>query len=544
MIQIYKIRGIAVFFFFCFCYLIVIANLVYLQLVQHSFFTQLGEKQYHVTITSLPPRGIILDRSGNNFLALNKDTLAAFMLPRQLEMRPKLEKFLAKHFPSALERLKTHPHAHFLYVQRKLTAEQIDLIANSGIIDIKFLSEPSRFYPLPAAASLIGITDIDNKGLFGLELQFDKDLAGTPSTVVLEKDARSGHFYFKKETTKEGLSGKPLKLTIDSDIQFLAHEALLETMQRFQAKEGAVVIMDPITGDILAMTNTPTFNPNNFHETDLAITKNRVVTEAYELGSVFKICAALAALEEHVVTLDELIDCKNTKTTFIDGRKINTVNEAGIIPFEEVIAQSNNIGIAQVAQRLGSKIYDHYVRLGFGKKTGIPFPGENKGFINPPNKWSKQSIISLSYGYEVSANLLQLARAFSIIGNGGYWIDPRLTFNQPITNKKEKIYGDESIEIIQNMLEKTTAQGTAKKAHIKGYRVMCKTGTANMLENGHYNPDRNIYTCAGIVEKGDYKKVIVVFIKEAAQKDLYASMVAAPLFEEIAEKILIKDRII
>ena len=177
------------------------------------------------------------------------------------------------------------------------------------------------------------------------------------------------------------------------------------------------------------------------------LTKNTVVTEAYELGSVFKICVALAALEEGVVTPDELIDCKNTKTTFIDGRKINTVHEAGIIPFEEVIAQSNNIGIAQVAQRLGTKIYDHYPRLGFSKKSGIPFPGENKGFINPPNKWSKQSIISLSYGYEVSANLLQLARAFSIIANGGYWIDPRITFDNQLPRNKKKLYSDESIPL-------------------------------------------------------------------------------------------------
>lgn len=543
MIQILKIRGIITFFFFCLCYLVVLGNLVYLQLIQYQFFTQLGEKQYHLTITSLPPRGVITDRSGN-FLAINKDSLAAFMLPRQLEMRPQLEKFLAKHFPAALERLRTHKNAHFLYIHRKLTPEQLDQILKSNITDIKILAEPNRFYPLPAAGSLIGLTDIDNKGLFGLELQFDKQLAGTPNTVILEKDARSGHFYFKKETTQEGHTAQIVSLTIDSDLQFLAHEALQETVHKYGAKEGAVIIIDPLSGDILAMTNVPTFNPNNFNEKNLALTKNTAVTEAYELGSVFKICSALAALEEGVVTPDELIDCKNTESTYIDGRKINTVHAAGIIPFSEVIAQSNNIGIAQVAQRVGTKLYDHYSKLGFGKKTGIPFPGENKGFINPPHSWSKQSIISLSYGYEVSANLLQLARAFCIIANGGYWIDPRLTLDQLNNGKKQKLYGDESITIIKDLLEKTTAQGTARKAHIKGYRIMCKTGTANMLENGHYNPDHNIFTCAGIVEKDDYQKVIVVFIKEVAQKDLYAATVAAPLFEEIAEKILIKDRII
>ncbi len=544
MIQTSKIRGISIFFFFCFCYLIVLGNLIYVQLIQHNFFANLGEKQYHVSITCLPPRGLILDRSGKNFLAINKDALAAFILPRQLEMRPRLEKFLSAHFPQALIRLKKHPQAHFLYIQRKLTPAHIALIQSSGITDIHLLSEPSRFYPVPAAASLLGITDIDNKGLFGLELQFDEQLAGSASTVILEKDARSGHFYFKKETRLHGAESKSLQLTIDSDLQFLAHETLAETVAKYNAKEGAVIIMDPETGDILAMTNIPTFNPNNFNESDISLTKNRVVTETYELGSVFKICSALAALEEGVVTPEELIDCKNTKTAYIDGRKINTTQEAGVIPFEEVIATSNNIGIAQVAQRLGSKLYDHYRKLGFGIKTGIPFPGENKGFINPPNQWSKQSIISLSYGYEVSANLLQLARAFSIIANGGYWIDPQLVINNKSHQKGQKLYGDSSISIVQNMLEKTASKGTARKAQIQGYRIMCKTGTANMLENGHYNPDRNIFTCAGIIEKDDYKKVIVVFIKEAEQKDLYASTVAAPLFEQVAEKILIKDRII
>ncbi len=542
MTHIHKNRSILILLFFFIGYLIAVINLVYLQLVQHQFFVQLGQKQYQTSITSLPPRGLIIDRTGKHFLALNKDSIAAFILPRQLEMKPQLQKFLAKYFPHANERLATHSHAHFLYVQRKLTPQQIDLITNSGITDIKFLNEPSRYYPLPASASLIGLTDIDNKGLFGLELEFDQQLSGTPSTVVLEKDARSGHFYFSRHLDQEGSSAQQLQLTIDSDLQYLVYETLLETVAKYNAKEGAAIIIDPQNGDILAMVNVPSFDPNNFKDIDPALTKNTCVTEAYELGSVFKICTALAALEENVVTPDELIDCKNTKTTYIDGRKINTVHEAGIIPFEQVIAQSNNIGIAQVAKRLDTKLYNHYLRLGFSKKTGIPFPGENKGFINPPANWSKQSIISLSYGYEVTANLLQLARAFSIIANGGYWIDPRLTFDRQQT--KQKLYHDEPIAIVKNMLEQTTAQGTARKAHIKGYRVMCKTGTANMLEDGHYNPDRNIFTCAGIIEKNGYQRVIITFIKEAAQKDLYASMVAAPLFEQIAEKMLIKDRII
>ena len=544
MIQTYKIRSIFLFLFFCICYFVVLANLIYLQVIQYKFFTQLGQKQYNVVITTFPNRGAIIDRSGKSFLAINKDSLAAFILPHQLEMKPQLQKFLAKHFPQALERLKTHPDAQFLYVQRKLTQSQIDLITNSGITDIQFLNEPSRFYPLASATPLIGLTNIDNKGISGLELQFDSYLAGTPSMVALEKDARSGQFYFKKEMRQQGLEGNNLILTIDNDLQFLAYEALQETLQKFNAKEGGVVIMDPQTGEILALVNAPSFDPENFNEQDIQNCKNTIITQTYELGSVFKICTALAALEEQVVMRDELIDCKNCKTTFIDGRKINTVKEHGIIPFEQVIAQSNNIGIAQVAKRLDHKLYDHYCRLGFGKKTGICFPGEAKGFINPPSKWSKQSIISLSYGYEITATLLQLARAFSIIANGGFWIEPHITFDIAKKQPSPKLYNDQALNTIKDILEKTTLEGTAHKAKIHGYRIMCKTGTANLLENGQYNPDKNIFTCAGILEKNDYQKVIVTFIKEVAAKDQYASTVAAPLFEQIAQKLLIKDQII
>jgi len=292
------------------------------------------------------------------------------------------------------------------------------------------------------------------------------------------------------------------------------------------------------------MLSYPYFDPNSPHMAQSENFKNKIITDAHELGSVMKVCAALAALEEGVVTPDELIDCKNCLTTHIDGRTINTVQAHGVIPFTDVIALSNNIGIAIVAKRLGEKLYDHYKRLGFGCKTGIKFPGENCGYLNPPENWSKQSIISLSYGYEVSMTLLQLASAFSIIATG-YKTIPTLIVNPCASyGTHERLYSDTTLNTIKGILEKTTLYGTARRAAIKGYRVMSKTGTANMLVDGKYNPDKNIYTCAGIVEKDDYQRVIVTFVKEAQQKNIYASTVAVPLFESIAERMLIHDRII
>ena len=559
-----KLRITIVFFVFCSLYSIIAINLYVIQIKQHNFYSQLATQQYNVTITKKPPRAPILDRSGK-YLALNKERISAFILPKHVVSKETLEPFLQTHFPNALDRFHKNPGKQFMYIKRKLTDEQIQHIKNADLFDIKLLTEPSRFYPISAAASLIGLTDIDNNGLFGMELHYNTLLAGSPTTYTLQKDARSGHFYFEKETKVAGQEGKSIQLTIDSDLQFLAHEELQTTLEKFNAKEGAIIIMDPKTGEIFTMVTYPHFDPHHTQNLDLKLTKNTIVTDTYELGSVFKVFSALAALEEGVVVADEPIDCKNKKTAYIDGRRINTVIPHGIIPFIDVVALSNNIGIAIVAKRLHEKLYDHYLRMGFGKKTGITFLGEQSGFINHPSNWSKQSIISLSYGYEISATIMQLARAFCMIANNGYLITPTLildtvsvysSISPEVTrsvhpevtrrieeNEKKQLYSQESIDTIKNILEQTTRRGTSKRAAIKGYRIMSKTGTAIMLVDGQYTRGKNLFTCAGIVEKDDYQRVVVVFVKEVEQKNLYAATVAAPLFERVTERMLIHERV-
>ena len=542
----YKTRIIITFLLFCFLYLIVIVNLFFIQVKNNNFFTDLGEKQYKVTVTTHPSRAPIYDRSGKHFLAMNKDSVSAFILPKVLTEPKQLEKFLKNNFPLAYKRLQNNRTSNFMYVARRLTPAQINHIKESAIADIQFLNEPGRFYPIESAGHITGITDIDNKGLFGLELLFNKQLAGKPTTRSLHKDARSGHFYFDKETTITGEQGKPLITTIDSDLQFLAYEELQKSMDECEAKEGSVIIMNPKNGEIVAMANLPTFDPNETRELDLCLTRNRIITDAYELGSVIKVLAALASLEEGIVGPDDLIDCENVKTAYVDGRKINTVPSSvdGIIPFSRVIEKSNNIGIAKVVKELGSRLYDHYTRMGFGKKTHVQLPGEHDGFVNPPHKWSKQSIISLSYGYEISATLIQLARAFCIIANGGYAVQPTLIVTDTPPKLGNALYSERTINSMKTILEKTVEQGSAKKARINGYRVMGKTGTANLLINGQYCPTKNIYTFAGIVEKDSYQRVIVAFINEVPKKGVYASTIAAPLFERIAQRTLIHDKII
>ncbi|HSW73865.1 MAG TPA: penicillin-binding protein 2 [Candidatus Limnocylindria bacterium] len=541
----YKLRSTLVFLGFCGLYLVVAINLYIIQIAHHTFYEQLGQKQYNSGVTILPPRACIYDRSGTLPLAMNRESLSAFLLPKTISSPDSLKPFLQQHFPQAYERLEHAKGTYFMYIARKLTDAQLELIQTNALPDIQLLNEPNRFYPVPSAGHVLGITDIDNKGLFGLELFYNEQLAGTPSSYSLEKDARSGHFYFKKQTMVEGKEGTPLCLTLDGTLQFLAYEELKATMEKFKAKEGSVIVMNPATGEIIVMVTFPDFDPNNTKNIIMEYTKNRIVTEEFELGSAIKPFGALASLAEKVTTADELIDCQNTITAYVDGRRVNTVKSsvAGVITFSEVIEKSNNIGIVKVIRRLGTKLYDHYTRIGFGKKTGIEFLGERSGFVNHPHNWSKQSFVSLSIGYEMSATLLQLACAFCMIANDGYSIIPTLIKGTPPRRSPEPLYDAATMATLKQILEKTVQQGTAKKAQIKGYKVMCKTGTANLLVNGQYDSTRNIYTSAGIVEKGNYQRVIVTFIKECPQKDMYASSVSAPLFERVAEKTLIHDKI-
>jgi len=538
-----KIRSVIIFLFFLALYLIILGNIFYIQIIQKPFFSNLGKQQYHVTLTTHPARALIYDGNGKP-IAINAECLSAFILPNQIEAPDRLFAFLKKYFSPAFERWQRNKTKHFLYIKRRLSPSELLFIKEHAIKDIKFIKEPCRFYPSETMGTIIGITDIDNNGLFGIEQIYNDKLKGHATICTLERDARSGNFYFNKKTNVQGKEGMPAYLTIDSDLQFLAYEELKDILERFEAKEGGVVIINPITGAVLTSISYPDFDPNDTKTLQQSHTKNFPLTEGYEVGSVIKVFSAMAALEEGAVTPDEMIDCEGKRTTYIDGMKVNTVAAHGIMPFAEVVQKTNNIGTAKVAMRIGEKLYDHYKKLGFNKKTAINFPGEHQGFITHPSRWSKRSIISLSFGYEIRVTMMQLAQAFGIIANNGRFMPLHLIKGKQSV-ASQPLYSQQTIDQIKEILTNTVLKGTAHRARIKGYHVMGKTGTANLIENGKYNDKKNIFTFSGIIEKGDYKRVIVTYVKESQVKRLlYASMVAAPLFERVAEKMLIHDKII
>ncbi|MEX2437965.1 MAG: penicillin-binding protein 2 [Candidatus Babeliales bacterium] len=541
-IQLDTMRLSIIFMIFCLIYAIALIHLFFTQIINHHFYTDLAQRQYQTTINSMPTRGIIYDRNEHP-LALNKESISACITPRSLKHPAQVAAFLERYFPEAHERLKNNHKKHFIYIKRKLSPEELQLIETSNCPDILLLKEASRYYPFACCATITGITDIDNNGSFGIELTANDLLAGKPTTYLLQQDGRSKRYHTKKETTRQGLPAQSVYLTIDGSLQFLATQELEKTVKKFNAKHAACIIMNPDTGEILTMTNWPHYDPHNTAQLDMSLTSNKCITQSYELGSVMKPAVALAALNERVVEPNELIDCENTTTTMLDGRPINTVYAAGEIPFWEVMVVSNNIGMAKVAQRLGEKLYDYYERMGFGKKSSIPLPGEQAGFINHPANWSKQSLISLSYGYEIRTTLLQLAQFFSIIANGGYAIQPQILRqkNEPAAPlKKKRLFRKNSITTMHEILTRTTPW----RAQLQGYTVMGKTGTANMLSDGLYDSSKNLYTFGGIIQKGSYKRVIITFVQEADTPNLYASQVAAPLFRRIAERLVVHEHVI
>lgn len=536
----YKIRLGVVLILFGLFFSIILIRLFLLQIYQKNFFRVLASQQYNFLVKVNLPRGEIFDRSGSELLAFNRSVPSAFILPHQFSEQEKTESFLKRFYPVVYKKMKARPDKHFLWLDRVLTADQVETLKKNGTSDIHFIDEPRRFYFSPASAHLIGFTDIDSRGISGIELELEKWLGGKPMQLTVQKDARSKNFYFGKEIEKEGYCGKPIRLTIDKNIQNLVFDELESAVQSYQAVSGSVLVLDPDTGHVIAMTNYPSFDPNQKNIQKLDVTKNFIVTECFELGSVMKAFLALAALAEGVVTLDEVFDCQG-KIAYINGVKVENWKSLGELSFADVIKFSSNVGTAKVAMRLGTKLYEHLKKTGFGTKTGIEFPGEREGFVNPPKNWSRSSPIVMSFGYEIMASLLQLGRAFCIFSNGGYLVHPTLLMEPKIKknySKKIKLYSDDVISKMRQILS-----GVGALHPIRGCTVMGKTGTARCASHGGYSNKEHVYTFAGIVEKGDFKRVIVTFINRPQKTHLWASEVAAPLFQRVAERMLIYESV-
>jgi cell division protein FtsI (penicillin-binding protein 3) len=539
--------------------LVICARLVNLQVVHYGDFEQRAQRQQQRTIEVSARRGIIFDRSGHE-LAMSVSVDSAFAVPSEIPDQQNTAHVLAKvlHTDSAdiLARFKSS--RAFCWVARKLDPQTADRIRALNLKGIYFQKEPKRFYPKrELAAQVLGYVGMDDEGLGGIERGFEAELHGQPGKMLISRDAR-GKWLGRVEHEPD--AGQNIVLTIDEKIQYIAERELEQAMHDTHAEAGTVIVQDPRTGEVLALANRPTFNPNNFRGISPAQMKNRAVSDIYEPGSTFKIVTIAAALEEKVTQPEELIDCQ-MGSIVINGMRIHDHKPYGLLNVEQIIAKSSDVGAIKVGLRLGDQRFDQYIRaFGFGSQTGIELPGETRGLTKPVSRWSKVSIGAISMGQEIGISAVQLAGLISTIANNGVWVAPRIIKSSASANVKtassnrggsiapvslrsaeqKRVISPDTAAKMRRMLEAVVDKGgTGPKAQLEGYSAAGKTGTAQKVDpaTGAYSKTKYVASFAGFAPIHDPAVTIVVILDSAVGLH-QGGQISAPVFKRIAQQVL------
>jgi len=433
----------------------------------------------------------------------------------------------------------------FVWIARKIPGETATLIKQANISGLGFIRESKRSYPKGTLCShILGFAGLDNQGLEGLELFYDQQLVGKKGWSVFLRDAKQRKLI---ETNvlpaKDGFS---LLLNIDEVIQFIAEKELDKVIKKYNAKAGNIVIIEPFTGRILAMASHPTYNPNNFQETQPQLYRNRTICDFFEPGSVFKIVTATAALAENKVFEEDKFFCEQGSYR-LANHILHDHRPHGWLTFKGVIVESSNIGVTKVAQLLGPELIYKYANLfGFGKTLGIDLKGEVEGILKPPRLWSKTSIGAVPIGQEVCVTTLQLASAISTIANGGLLMRPFLVDavidkdniavkkNYPLVLKR--VMSEDTARRIKEILVEVVESGTGKAAKTDLFKIAGKTGTAQKVEKGGYSHSKFIASFIGFAPADDPKIAMAITFDEP--HPYFGGVVAAPLFKEISVQIL------
>jgi cell division protein FtsI (penicillin-binding protein 3) len=439
-------------------------------------------------------------------------------------------------------------HRTFCWVARKADAEVIERIRALNLQGIHFQKEPKRFYPKrELAAQVLGYVGTDDQGLSGLEWQFNQQLQGKPGKLMISVDARKRWF---ASVEKEPEAGNNVVLTIDQNIQYIAERELDRGMEETHAIAGTVIVENPHTGEILALTNRPTFNPNIRKEIKNEALKNRAVSDVYEPGSTFKMVTISAGLEEKITRPDEMFDCQ-MGSIVINGMRIRDSRPHGMLSVADIIAESSDVGAIKVALRLGDERFYKYIRaFGFGQQTGIELPGETRGLTKPVERWSKVSIGAISMGQEIGISPLQLVSLISTIANDGMRVPPRIVAgtiepqNAPQTAAFQLAEGTRVISSLtaaemRQMLQGVVLHGTGRKAILEGYSSAGKTGTGQKVDpaTGAYSKTKYVASFAGFAPIND-PQIAVVVILDSPVGLHQGGQVSAPVFQRIMQQAL------
>ena len=539
------LRFIGVFLFLIACLLYFSVRLASMQVFRSTHLANLAAKQHNHFIKLEPVRGTIYDRRLRP-LALNMAAYSLFANPRNMTPEDKeravRELSARADLDPVLIRERLARHKYFVWLSRKLPNELAEDIRALKIPGLDFIRESKRYYPnRNLAAHVIGFAGMDNVGLDGLELKYDEVLKGKEGWAQILRDAKQRDLMIEKDTSLPQ-DGFNLVLTIDETIQYIAERALDKAFLQHNAKGATIIVMDPQTGEILALANRPTFDLENFVESAPEQRTNRAVSYVYEPGSVFKIVTASAALEEQAFQEDDKIFCENGEYR-VGNHILHDHHPQGTLTFQGVIEQSSNIGTTKIAQKLGGeKVYRYARAFQFTRKTGIDLLGEVEGFIPSPAAWSKTSIGAVPIGHEVLVTPLQLVCAVSAIANGGIVMKPFVV--KYIKDNKDELIQEFYPEIRGRVISSATAErmkailqgvvenGTGKRARIEGLSVAGKTGTAQKVVDGQYSHSKYYATFIGFAPV-DNPRVAAVVVFDEPHPNHYGGTVAAPVFREM-----------
>jgi cell division protein FtsI (penicillin-binding protein 3) len=522
----------------------------WLQVIASKRYTAFANAQHQATQTLRARRGAIYDRGGR-LLALSIPAPSVFADARRVTEKQDVAKQLAKLVgrDTGMIRQRLGRDKGFVWIARQVDASLSSSILTLQRDGIGILEEYKRVYPHGRLAGhLLGFVDIDQRGLEGLELALNGALQGQDGWRSTLRDAKGDVLFGSWTTQTAPVDGLDVVLTIDGVVQQVAEETLEWGVKKYHAKGGSIIVMEPSTGEILAMANSPSYDANAPSRVPADSRRNRAVTDLFEPGSTFKIVTASALLEERRITPEEPVFCENGSYPTVARHVLHDHRPHGTLTFHDVIKFSSNIGIAKSAQRLAPEELYRYIRaFGFGRKTGIDMPGEVNGLLSPPSRWSKLSPFIIPIGQEVAATPIQLAVMTAVIANGGLRVRPHLVSEIRTAEGRvvrshdrtspERVISSETAEIVQRMLVSVVESGTGQLANVQGLTVAGKTGTAQKLEpTGRYSHSRFVASFVGFGPVPDSRFVIVVALDEP--RPLYfGGVVSAPMFKRMVERL-------
>jgi cell division protein FtsI (penicillin-binding protein 3) len=532
-------------------HVLVVARLGYLQLVRQDDLARIAERQYSKTVPLRQKRGPIFDRHGKA-LAVSGEVESVYALPGRIADRTAVAERLAQALGERPREVRQRLASDrpFVWVKRKLPPGPVQAIRAMKLPGVGVLPETLRFYPnRELAAHVLGFVGFDDRGLEGVELGQDRLLAGEAGVALVERDALGREVTAQPTILKTPTSGRGLVLTIDSTIQYIAERELETAWRETRANAGMVLVMDPRTGELLAVAIRPTFNPNAYQTATAAEWRNRALTDPFEPGSTFKAILAAAALQEKVVRPDDRVYGEQGVIT-VANRAIHDWKKYGWLSFREVLKFSSNVGSIKVGLALGRERYYQYMTaFGFGAQTGIDLPGESRGLLRAPGRWSGLSLATMAIGQEISVTGVQMLAAFAAIANEGRLMQPHLVralldeegheVHRVEPRAVRQVIAPETAATLTSILTAVVADGTGHKARLPGYAVAGKTGTAQKRDphTRTYSRKPGVLSFAGFVP-ADAPRLAILALLDEPKTVVWGSEAAAPIFAAVAGQAL------